>query len=443
MQKAPRLTRSAVATLGAIFLGGLIVRGSAVIALLATASTGMMVLVVLVRLLTTSLDDPEERRRVLWWTLVTFGIHLFLGLVVTNLASPFNFLRSDSGTYHAGATALVKHWSHGGPTPIFPGGKEGYFYTLGILYFVFGLHTAAGLALNATLAAAVIPVLFDATTRQFGHRAARHVPPLVAVLPGLVMWTSPLLKEAGVVFLVAVAANCAIRLSHAPSPGALVGLAISLAVLFTYRGPIAILAAAGLVVGIMAAHGRVASGLGAGLSAAAAIAVFVLAFGLGITGYRSALKQSNLQQVGTVRQDLAGSAKSGFDSGADVSTTGGALSYAPKGILNFLLGPAPWQLRSATQAAALPDVFVWWYLFPSLLRGVRTAWRRVGGGISVLAIPAVLMIFVLAIVSGNFGLVVRERSQVVVLLLPLIAVGLAERATRRDVGPRGTYSLVS
>lgn len=436
-----RSAHPAVAIISAVALGALIVHGAAVIALLAPAGLGVVALIALVRVLVTWSDDVTSVQRVLWWTMAAFLLHLVFGLVVTYFSSPFNY--SDAVGYHNGAVALAQHWLHGGPTPAFAAGKEGYYYTLGILYLVFGSHATVGLALNAVLSAALVPVLSDLTNRQFGREAAHYVAPLVALLPGLIMWTSPLLKEAGVVFLLAVAANCAVRLTERPTVGALAVLAASLSLLFTYRGPIAILASAGLIVGIMVSPGRSIGGLGTGLSAAGAIAVFVVAFGLGLTGYRSAVHQSNLGQVSTVRQDLATSAKSGFDPQADVSTTSGALSYAPRGIFNFLLGPAPWQVHSLAQAAALPDVAVWWCLFPSLLRGVWAGGRRIGSGAFVLGLPAVLLVFTLAIVAGNFGLVVRERAQVVVLLIPFIALGLAERAARREVGQPDARTFAS
>jgi hypothetical protein len=47
-------------------------------------------------------------------------------------------------------------------------------------------------------------------------------------------------------------------------------------------------------------------------------------------------------------------------------------------------------------------------------------------------LPAIIISVELALVIGNFGTIVRERTQVVILLLPFIALGLAVRAAERS-----------
>jgi len=48
-------------------------------------------------------------------------------------------------------------------------------------------------------------------------------------------------------------------------------------------------------------------------------------------------------------------------------------------------------------------------------------------GIRILLLPTAATSCLLALAIGNFGTVVRERMQVVVLLIPFLAVGLAAR----------------
>jgi hypothetical protein len=75
---------------------------------------------------------------------------------------------------------------------------------------------------------------------------------------------------------------------------------------------------------------------------------------------------------------------------------------------------------------ALPDLLVWWFLLPSLWRGLWSAKRRIGLRALTLLIPAAMTGVALSLLIGNFGTVLRERTQVVVLLMPFIALGLAE-----------------
>ncbi|MDP8976969.1 MAG: hypothetical protein M3N28_11510 [Actinomycetota bacterium] len=395
-----------------------------VVAVLATATLGVLVLAILAGTLTSS-EDAAAQRRLLGWTLAAFAVHLALGLAirkagVTALAAP------DASYYDETARAIVDHWTRDFPLPELPSGKEGFFYLLAALYWLFGPSPEAGLVVNAVMAAAVVPVMADVTRRLLGGSAARFLPPLLVLLPGFLIWSSQLLREAGVLFLIAVAANCAVRLTERLAPGPLVVLAAALAVLFTFRGNVALLMTGGLVVGVALGKRELLSGLSIGVSTLSVVLVLVLGLGLGHAGYKISV-EADLRQVETVRSDLSQSAESGFASEADVSTTGKALAYLPVGFTNFLLGPFPWQIRSARQLIALPDLLVWWFLLPSLWRGLWSATRLMGRRLLTLLVPALMTGAALGLLIGNFGTVVRERPQVVILLLPVIAHGLALR----------------
>jgi hypothetical protein len=178
----------------------------------------------------------------------------------------------------------------------------------------------------------------------------------------------------------------------------------------------------------------VLGGVWAGLSAVTIVAVLVTATGVGHSGYKVATS-SNLKQANVVRKDLATSASSGFGSDIDISTPAGALTSLPTAAATFLIGPFPWQFSGGRQLVALPDVVVWWLLLPSLWRGLRTAGRRIGRGVLIVVLPAMMTTALLALVVGNLGTVVRERAQVSIMLIPLLALGLVERGRRSTPGP--------
>jgi hypothetical protein len=167
------------------------------------------------------------------------------------------------------------------------------------------------------------------------------------------------------------------------------------------------------------------AGVGTAVGALAFI-VCILSFGVGYSGYQAAVS-SDLTQANVVRRDLALSASTGYDHEADISTSQRALLYLPRGLVNFGIGPFPWQVASARQLLVVPDMLVWWFLLPSLWRGQREARRRIGRRVLVLLLPAVTTASLLALAVGNFGTAVRERSQVVVILIPVIALGLTVR----------------
>ena len=57
--------------------------------------------------------------------------------------------------------------------------------------------------------------------------------------------------------------------------------------------------------------------------------------------------------------------------------------------------------------------------------------RRHNRRVFILLIPALITASMLSLLIGNFGTVVRERMQVVVLLVPIVSMGLALRAANR------------
>lgn len=416
--------------MAAILVGALIVRGSAVVALIAPCVFGVLALIAMVRIMIRWPDEPLATKRIIRWTLLAFAMHLLFALIASNTPNPLHFTRTDAVGYHRGAISLVEHWAGEAPSPSLPGGKEGFYYLLGALYWMFGPHRVAGLVLNATLAAALVPLMSDLTYRQFGRDAAKYATPLVVLLPGLFLWTSQLLKEAAILFLIAVAAYCAVLITERVALTPLIGMSASLALLFTFRGPVALVVTGGLLAGIIFGSRQLLGGVGTGLTATTLVLLIVVTLGVGLSGYESAL-ESDLSRANIVRQDLA-RAGSGIRPDVDISTPRKALSYLPVGLVDLFLGPFPWQLRSGLQVFSLADVIVWWTLLPSLWRGLQVARRRRGGRRSLaLLLPAIILSVELALVIGNFGTIVRERTQVVILLLPFIALGLAARAGAR------------
>lgn len=420
----------ALAAAVALFAGAGIAANATIARLVVLTVACLVALRVLVLHLTDSYGDRFPTRRVLRWTLAAFAGHLLLSAVLNAVL----FEVSDARAYHHDAVEIVRHWHGDFPLPVLPDGKEGYYYLLAGLFWLFGPHNVAGLLVNATLAAALVPIVTDLTRRLFGDDAARYVPWLVVLLPGLLLWTSQLLKEAAIVFLVAVAMNCSCRLLTRVTVFGLATLTAALALLFTMRSYVGLTLAVGLLGGIALGRPSVLGGLRAVLSAVALMALLVAGTGVGYSGYKAATS-ANLEQASLVRKELASSAESGFGSNLDISTPVKALASLPIAVTTFLLGPLPWQFGGARHLVALPDVLVWWSLLPSLWRGLRTGFRRLGRAMLLIVLPAMTTTALLSLTVANFGTVVRERSQVVIMLVPLVALGLAEGARRRSPGP--------
>jgi 4-amino-4-deoxy-L-arabinose transferase-like glycosyltransferase len=387
-------------------------------------------------------DDPVDAKRVLWWTFMAFAGHVLLGLLVRSSSAVIEYLGGDALTYHDLAVELLHHWTSGSPGPSLPNGKEGFYVLLAAIYWLFGPHPVAGVVVNAALGAAIVPLTYDTTRRLFGHRAARYVGPILVLLPGIFIFSSQLLKEAAVLCLFAIIVNAAVRLLETTTFVRSATLALSLALLFTFRGPVGLMTAGSIVVALAFGRTRLLTGLWTGVSAAVMLAVLVLAVGLGHSGYNATV-ETDLDQVQNVRLDSATSSATGYDVSADVSTVGGVIRYLPKGLMSFALGPYPWQLRGLRRAPLVPDVLIWWALLPSLWRGLRNARSHGGRRILVCVLPALAVSVLVALAVGNFGTIVRERMQVVLLLTPILALGLALRSGAVEEVPPAVASTTT
>jgi hypothetical protein len=420
---------AAGSVLAALTIGVSLRFAPGVVALVVPAVVGLAILKVIVYLVCRWEDDEASVRRVERWTFAFFLVHLAIGLVITSSFRLTTYFGGDALQYDIAAREMLAHWLGNGPMPLLPSGKEGFYYMLAWLYWLFGAHTAAGLAVNAMFASALVPIVSDTTRRLCGPAAARWIPALVTLPPGFLLWPSQLLREAGVLFFLALVGNALVRLRTSARVAPALGLVASLAALLTFRHYIAFTVAGGAVVGLAVAR-RGIGGVTVAGGAALLLAALLFGAGFGYTGYQ-AVRSTNLEQANLIRQDSSVGSNSGFLAEADVSTGARALTYLPLALPRFVAGPFPWEIGGGRQLLALPDAAVWWALLPALVLGLRSAWRRSGRTLLLLFLPAGAASAVLSLLVANYGTLVRARIQVVVLLMPFIALGLAERRERR------------
>jgi hypothetical protein len=394
----------------------------------------------LVRLIRTCTPVGTERDRTLLLAmsmLVLLG-HVAIGWVINSSHSLTLAMSPDSLAYHQMAEAVADGWHRGGADIALRtrDGKEGFTYAISVLYWLFGPHAASALVLNAALSAAVLPLTYDTTRRLFGAGSARIAIVLPAVLPGFVFWSSQLLREASIICFLAVVANATVRLTGRIEMVSISVLGCAGVVLFTLRPNVALVALCGAVAGLALGLRSGSKGLLIGSAAVAMTAGLMAVAGVGQSGL-SAVLAVDFEQLSYFRQKLGEDAGSAIDANVDISSPLAALAFLPSAAVSFLLGPFPWEIRSAFQAGGLIDACAVWVLLPSLYRGLRHGARDAGRRMWPLLVPAAMLLVTLSLLISNYGMIVRQRPQMLIFLLPVMAHGWAIRHRTRAAAPDG------
>ena len=404
-----------------------------VVAVAFTASLGIAVVGGATYLLTRHIDDADARWMHRLVALTAAG-HVCIGAVINSSSGLVERFGGDAEAYHQGGIAIALHWLRGFPLPTSIGvGKEGFYYMIAAFYWLLGPQRLAVVVLNVLVATTVVPVTADTARRLFGSSVYRPAALLVAITPGYLVWSSQLLKEGPILVCLAVALNLAVRLSERTDLKLGAGLVATLTVLFTLRATVAALALVGLLVALAFTRRDAIAGLVTSAAAIVAVVAVIFVAGIGLAGFKF-ITSVNLQQIAVVRSDLAKSADSGFAKDADLTTIPGVLRFLPIGVTNLALGPFPWQATNVRQLGGTVDAAILWFFLPSLWRGWRASRAKIGRKRYVLAAPAVFMTIALGLLLGNYGTIVRERLQITVLLVPLVALGWVTR-TRRFAVP--------
>jgi 4-amino-4-deoxy-L-arabinose transferase-like glycosyltransferase len=287
---------------------------------------------------------------------------------------------------------------------------------------------------NAVLGAATAVVSFACARQIFQNlRVARVAAFAVAFYPSLVLWSSQGLKDGPIVFLLTVAMLATLKLADRFNTTNLLLLIGSMLGLLTLRFYIfyMLVAAVGgsFLIGMRKVTGQsmarqFATVIGVGLA--------LTYFGVLRTAGSQFERYGSLEAVQRSRADLATSASSGFGQDVDVSTTGGALTAIPVGMIYLLFAPFPWQLGSLRQSITVPEMVVWWLSFPLLCLGIWFTLRhRLRQALPVLIFTSMLTL-AYSIFQGNIGTAYRQRSQLLVFYFIFVAVGLVLAKERQE-----------
>ncbi|MDQ2855101.1 MAG: glycosyltransferase family 39 protein [Acidobacteriota bacterium] len=314
------------------------------------------------------------------------------------------------------------------------GSGWGMVYLVAVLYGAIGHNMLAVQFFNSVIGAATAPIIFLCAQQVYGNRRVSRLAAFaVAFYPSLVLWSSQGLKDAPIVFLLAFSILATLKLGQKLNLKYLVALALALFCLLSLRFYVfyMILAAIGgaFLIGMRE------------ISAQSFMRQFVVVIALGLAlTYMGVTRYANVQMeafggldaVQRSRTDAAKSAKSGFDKDVDVSTTSGALTTIPLGLLYLLFAPFPWQLVSLRQSITLPEMILWWGSFPMLVLGLWFSIRYRLRQISPILVFSVMLSLAYSVFQGNVGTAYRQRAQLLVFYFVFVAVGYVLMLEKRE-----------
>lgn len=357
-------------------------------------------------------------------------LRLLFGIVI-HVFEMQEFVGPDSFTYDYFGSRLAELWAGqiSADDPIIKnsmalsGPGWGMSYLVGILYFITGPNMFAAQSFCAVFGAATAPMIFFCAEKIFHNKRVAKISALsVAIFPAFIIWSSQLLKDGLIIFLLVLAMTMVLQLHEKFNYAALVLLILSLSGIITLRFYIFYMVA-------IAVAGSFIIGVSNTAQSITRRTFVLILMGLVLT-YLGVIRNASLdferfgslERIQISRNDLSRS-ESGFDEGSDVSTTEGAIFAIPLGFAYLMFAPFPWQVSNLRQSITLPEVLLWWALIPLAISGLwYTIRHRLRKAFPIL-IFTLMLTLAYSIFQGNVGTAYRQRTQIQVFLFIFIAVG--------------------
>lgn len=421
---------SVVLVAGSVYLGNAIVR---------SPEMGLTILVGLVPAalcIWIILRDPTDRAFLLRVFLAALSVRWIVAFLI-DYKHLQKFFGGDATTYDIVGNALSQAWHGLGSvnTPYMisyigtgrPG--WGFFYGVGSVYYVIGQNPLAIQLINCALgAAACIAVYKIAQILHPSRKVARTAALLTAIAPSMILWSSQMLKDAPIVLCLCLCALYALKLRAKFQLKSMVVLLIFLFCLFSLRHYAFYIMFVAVASALLFAARRFTPlrMLQGG------VLVLMIGIALAYFGAGSVSQDTfDLKRIQSAREWSAKEANSGFGGDVDISDPNAALTFMPVGVLYVLLAPFPWMINSVRQIITLPELVVWWALFPMLIKGYWFAIRHRLKTSFAICIFTLGLTLAYALYQSNVGTAYRHRAQLYVFFFIFMSIGLELRRAAR------------
>jgi len=313
---------------------------------------------------------------------------------------------------------------------------RGYYYLLGSFFYLTDTPTRLpAAALNCFFGALTVVFTYRIARALFSPWVAKRVGWLVCLFPSMIIWSAQTIKEPVVILLETAALYGCVHLrclGFSLRHIFLCGLTILLLIPFrSYAG--FIVAATVVLVLALPRFGERKLTLSSALGVIMLIVPLVVLSGV-LVRQEVQLESFDLKYIESFRHFTSVGTSSAFGSDYDLQSPAGFSAALAVGAAHLMLAPFPWQLGFGSLRMLLtgPELIVWWWLFfVGVLPGLWHAIRNRFNDVQPLLLFLTGLGLLYSLMSGNVGLVYRQRAQLLPWLLIFAAVGLEQRALRQ------------
>lgn len=391
-------------------------------------------------------EGNSEEKEVLWKLFIlALSVRALYGAVAYHFGF-WNYFATDATTYDVVGNALAEYLKgnlsitkESDPSLYyrlfsFSGPGWGMYYIVASVYLFTGKNPVAGNFFCSVLGAAASPVVYMLAKEIYRNKKVALISSaLVGFMPGFINWSSFMLKDGIIIFLLALSILMVIRLQKQFSLLYMLLLLVSIIGIISLRFyifpmlSVAILAS--FLIGvrdedtIFSVFRRVFALLILGV---------VLTYAGVLQGVtRDVQRYGTLERLNNARLDQARSAASGLEE-ADVSTVEGAVTVLPIGFAYLMFAPLPWQVTSIRAALTQPEMIVWWLMIPFLIRGFIYSIKNKFRETLPILIFTLMLTVGYSIFQGNIGTAYRQRTQIQVFHFIFVAVGWVVTRERKE-----------
>lgn len=321
---------------------------------------------------------------------------------------------------------------------------DGWFQFVGLIYYLLWPSPLLVQLINITISTlTIIPLFLMVRELSSDVRVQRFYAILVAFFPSIMFWSTLMLKDPAAILAVALIIYGVFvlrqRFSIWPFLGLLAGLTIFIGTR-TYLFIIIVMLMPAAFLLFPAGRSRIPW---RAIVLPALIGLLPMAIGYGYfaSGEFQKSMYFDIEYINHIRGSMAKGSGSMFDDGGHSwgRGIGSDIWLAVTTLFAIFVPVNPFELANVRQLAALPFVLVMFYLFPTLVRGIRQMWRlrRLTAPIMIIA-TGVLAVYIGG--TSNTGALFRWTAQIMPYFL--LAVSLAAFSRQRSALARFATSTV-